>query len=148
MGLWKSFGEMERLGWIGGRRPRMVAVQAAGCAPLVQAFEKGAKEASPWGRPDTIAVGLRVPVCAVSDLLLQILRESGGSAVAVDDDEIRRASLTLSRQEGIGVSPEGAATLAALQILRERGDIRESERVVLFNTGWGGKYVDSLGPPE
>lgn len=148
MGLWKSFGEMEKLGWIDARRPRMVAVQASGCAPLVQAFEKGAKEASPWGRPDTIAVGLRVPVCAVSDLLLKILRESGGSAVAVEDGEIRRASLTLSRQEGIGASPEGAATLAALQILRERGDVRESERVVLFNTGWGGKYVDSLGPPE
>ncbi len=141
MGLWKAFREMEEIGWKTDRvRPRMVAVQPSGCAPLATAFLSGAERAKPWGMPDTVAVGLRVPVCGISDLLLAILRDSGGEAVIVDDDALRKGAREIAEKEGICASPEGGATLAALRHLRRQGRVKETDRVVLFNTGWGGKY--------
>jgi threonine synthase len=142
MGLWKAFEEMQALGWVDSRRPRLVVVQAAGCAPLATAFRDGSAAASPWGTPRTIAVGLRVPVCGASDVLLPILRRSGGTAVVVDDAEIWSAARELSRREGVCAGPEGGAALAALRRLRDAGRVSPGDVVVLFNTGWGGKYID------
>jgi threonine synthase len=147
MGLWKAFSEMESLGWIDAHRPRMVAVQASGCAPLVQAFRDGTAEAAAWGPPRTIAVGLRVPVCAASDILLPILRRSGGAAVEVGDAAIWEAARELSRREAVCAGPEGGAALAALRKMRDEGQVGTEDRVVLFNTGWGGKYIDRPEPP-
>ena len=141
VGMWKAFAEMEQLGWIGSARPRMVSVQAAGCAPIVRAFERGDEVAAPWQNATTIADGLRVPRAIGDFLILQAIRESGGTALAVTDDEIRAAMFEIGRAEGIFAAPEAAATLAALRHLRGSGFIGPDERVVLFLTGSGLKYT-------
>ena len=140
VGMWKAFDELEQLGWIGSKRPRMVVVQSTGCAPIVRAFEQGAEHAEPWADAHTVAAGIRVPSAIGDYLILGAVRESGGTAVAVTDEEIVEAQLTLGRLTGINAAPEGAATYAALSHLRESGFLRGNERVVLFNTGTGLKY--------
>ncbi len=140
IGMWKAFAEMERLGWIGKQRPRMVAAQSAGCAPIVKAFHEGWEEAKPWPNATTLAGGLRVPVAIGSRLMLRALRESGGTAVAVLDSHILDAQQLLASHEGIFVSLEAAATVAALQELTTSGWIQPDERVLIFNTGSGLKY--------
>ena len=140
VGMWKAFDELDRLGWIGERRPRMVVVQATGCAPLVRAFQSGAERAEPWTDARTIAAGIRVPSAIGDYLVLRAIRESGGTAVAVDDDAIVEAQLTLARGAGIYAAPEGAAAFAAVRRLRRDGFLAGDERVVVFNTGTGLKY--------
>ncbi len=141
VGIWKALEELEALGWIGKKRPRMVSVQAQGCAPIVRAFECGADEAQVWPNAETIASGLRVPLPFAHRLILRVIRQSGGTAVAVSDEEILQAQRMLAAQEGIFAAPEGAATLAALQHLQRVGWIAPQERVLLLNTGSGVKYV-------
>jgi threonine synthase len=140
VGMWKAWAELEALGWIGAKRPRMVVVQAVGCAPIVRAFEAGADHAEPWPDATTIAAGIRVPSAIGDYLILRAVRESGGAAVMVTDDEILEAQRTLARLAGINASPEGAATVAALPQLHRSGFIAGDARVVVFNTGTGLKY--------
>ncbi|MFZ0544772.1 MAG: threonine synthase [Candidatus Promineifilaceae bacterium] len=140
IGMWKAFDEMERLGWIGSHRPRMVTVQAEGCAPIVKAFVEGAEEAGTWENAATIAGGLRVPAAIGSRLMLTALRDSHGTAVAVSDAEIREAQAVLASTEGVFASLEGAATAAALLSLVEQGWLSADERILLFNTGSGLKH--------
>ena len=135
VGMWKGFAELEALGWIGEKRPRFISVQAAGCAPIVKAWEEGMPEAEPWPDAHTIASGLRVPQAIGDFLILQAIRESGGAAIAVTDDAIREAMHLLPATEGLLTCPEGAATVAALKQAVANGMISPSERVVLFNTG-------------
>jgi threonine synthase len=141
VGMWKAFDEMERLGWIGPARPRMIAVQAAGCAPIVRAWETDAEVAEPWQDAATYASGLRVPRAIGDFLILRAIRDSGGVALAVEDAAIREAVAILGRTTGIYAAPEGAATVAALPELLRRGLLRPDEEVVLFNTGSGLKYA-------
>ncbi|HEX8903688.1 MAG TPA: threonine synthase [Longimicrobiaceae bacterium] len=141
VGMWKAFDEMEALGWIGSARPRMVSVQAAGCAPIVRAWEEGSEFAAPWQNAHTYASGLRVPGAVADFLILGAVRASGGVAVAVPDDEMRRWTPIVGGDTGIFCAPEGAATAAATERLRASGTIREGDTVVLFNTGSGLKYV-------
>ena len=141
VGMWKAFAELAELGWIGDRRPRLVVVQATGCAPLVEAFDQGADHGEPWIGAQTIAAGIRVPSAIGDYLVLRAVRESGGTALAVTDEEIIAAQETLARQTGIYAAPEGAATYAALPHLLDIGFLRGDERVVLFNTGMGLKYL-------
>ena len=138
--MWKAFAELEALGWIGPKRPRMVSVQAEGCAPIVRAFDAGADHAEPWADAHTLAAGIRVPAGIGDYLILDAVRDSGGTAVAVSDDEIVEAQRTLGRLTGIYAAPEGAATYAALPHLVRSGFLTGDERVVLFNTGTGLKY--------
>jgi threonine synthase len=138
--MWKAFDEMEELGWLGRHRPRMVTVQAEGCAPIVKAFHEGADEAGTWENAATIAGGLRVPAAIGSRMMLAALRESGGTAVAVSDNEIREAQVALAANEGIFASLEGAATIAALLALVEQGWLSADERILVFNTGSGLKH--------
>jgi threonine synthase len=140
VGMWKAFDELGQLGWIGDRRPRMVVVQAAGCAPLVRAFDQGAERADPWTDAQTIAAGIRVPSAIGDYLVLRAVRESDGTAVAVTDTEIIEAQRVLARGGGLYASPEGAASYAALHHLRRTGFLDGNERVVIFNTGMGIKY--------
>jgi threonine synthase len=141
IGMWKAFEEMVQLSLIPpGRRPRMVAVQAAGCAPIVEAFGSGAPTATAWPNPRTYASGLRVPSPLGDALILQALRESGGTAIAVSDDDMAKAQLELARGEGVFACPEGGATLAAARKLVASGFIMPADVVVLFNTGTGLKY--------
>jgi len=140
VGMWKAFDEMEKLGWIGPKRPRMVTVQSDGCAPMVKAFAEGQEFAEPWPNARTIADGMRVPAAVGDFLILRALRESGGTAVAVPDAEILEATYLLGRTAGIWPAPEGGATLAALLRLRKGGWVKDGESVVLFNTGNGAKY--------
>jgi threonine synthase len=142
IGMWKAFDEMETLGWIGRERPRMFAVQAAGCAPIVRAFETGEKIAPEFSDAHTIASGLRVPKAIGDFLILNILRQSNGGAIAVDDEEMIRVAREVGSSEGLFVCPEGAACFAALKSLRSAGKIVPGERVVIFNTGSGIKYLD------
>jgi threonine synthase len=142
IGMWKAFDEMEALGWIGEKRPRMFAVQATGCAPIVRAFEAGEKTAAEFPDAHTIASGLRVPKAIGDFLILKMLRESDGGAVAVNDEEMIRAAREVGSKEGLFVCPEGAACFAALQSLQAAGKIAPNERVVIFNTGSGIKYLD------
>jgi len=146
IGLWKAFEEMEQLGWIGPQRPRMVTVQAEGCAPLVKAFHAGQEFAEPWPNAATLADGLRVPAAVGDLLILRVLRESGGTALTVSDEEMLAAIRLLGRTQGIFACPEGAASLAAFQSLRRQGWIADDERVVLFNTGSGLKYTHLWSP--
>jgi threonine synthase len=146
IGMWKGFAELEALGWVaGGRRPRMVSVQAAGCAPIVRAFEAGADRAEPVQGAHTIADGLRVPAAIGDFLMLRILRESGGSAVPVTDAAMVGGMRRLGRFEGISAAPEGGAALAALDHLIAAGTIGRGDLIVLFNTGGALKYLDVLG---
>ncbi len=142
IGMWKAFDEMEALGWIGKKRPRMFAVQAAGCAPIVRAFEAGEKSAAEFPDARTVASGLRVPKAIGDFLILNILRESNGGAIAVDDEEMIRTAREVGSKEGLFVCPEGAACFAALKLLRRAGKIASGERVVIFNTGAGIKYLE------
>jgi threonine synthase len=144
IGMWKAFAELGALGWIDNHRPRMVVVQAEGCAPIVKAFAEGATEAPLWSNAQTMAAGLRVPKAFADFLILQALYASEGTAVAVSDAEMADAQRELAGLEGIFACPEGAATVAALQHLRRQGWIESHERVVLFNTGSGLKYADLL----
>ncbi len=141
IGMWKAFEEMQALGWIGPELPRMVSVQSEGCAPMVRAFHQGDAFAEPWQDAETIADGLRVPGAVGDFLILRALRESGGTAVAVPDEEMMEAARQMGRTQGIFACPEGAATLAAFQRLRSEGWIAGGETVVLFNTGSGLKYT-------
>jgi threonine synthase len=142
IGMWKAFDEMETLGWIGHKRPRMYSVQASGCAPIVRAFESGEKFAREFPNAHTIASGLRVPKAIGDFLILKILRESNGGAVAIDDDEIIRTMREVGSKEGLFVAPESAACFVALRKLRAAAKIDSGERVVIFNTGSGIKYVE------
>jgi threonine synthase len=144
VGMWKAFEEMERLGWIGPERPRMVSVQAAGCAPIVRAWEAGADRAAPWENARTYASGLRVPGAVGDFLILRALRESGGAAVAIPDSEMAAWTRRVGAETGIFCAPEGAATAAALPRLMEMGVVRPADEVVLFNTGSGLKYVGGV----
>ena len=135
VGMWKGFQELEAIGWIGAKRPRMISVQAAGCAPIVRAWEAGDAEAEPWADAHTFAAGLRVPQAVGDFLILEAIRQSGGTAIAVSDEEILKAMEILGTHEGILACPEGAATVAGLMKLAEDGGVDKSERVVLFNTG-------------
>lgn len=145
LGMWKAFEEMEQMGWIGPKRPKMVAVQAAGCAPVVRAFESGARQSEFWQGAETIAAGLRVPKPLGDFLILDILRASGGTALAVSDEEIRGAIAELGAAEGIFAAPEGAACVTAYRRLLESGFLSPKDEVVLFNTGSGLKYLDVMG---
>ncbi|HIA59573.1 MAG TPA: threonine synthase [Gammaproteobacteria bacterium] len=140
IGMWKAFAELEAIGWIGSKRPRMVAVQAEGCAPIVKAFDEGTRHAEPWADASTIASGIRVPAAVGDFLILDAVRESGGFAVAVSDDAINAAHQKCAKTEGILLCPEGAATLAALIQELASGRIRSDEQVMLFNCATGLKY--------
>jgi len=144
IGMWKAFDEMERLGWIDSRRPRMVSVQAEGCAPIVKAFHAGATTGANIDNPQTIAAGLRVPKAVGDFIMLDILRKSHGAAVAVPDKDLISAVREIGEAEGIFAAPEGAATLPALRTLLDNGQIGRDERVVLYNTGSGIKYLDAF----
>lgn len=146
IGMWKGFDEMEALGWIGKNRPRMFAVQAAGCAPIVRAFQAGEKNAAEFQDAHTIASGLRVPKAIGDFLILKILRESNGGAIAVNDEEMIRVAREVGANEGLFVCPEGAACFAALKLLRSNQKIASGERVVIFNTGSGIKYLEVYNP--
>jgi threonine synthase len=142
VGMWKAFDEMETLGWIDAKRPRMYSVQASGCAPIVSAFEAGAESAPEFPNAHTVASGLRVPKAVGDFLMLRILRQSDGGAITVDDAEMIRITREVGRLEGLFVAPEGAACFAALRSLSASGKIAADERVVIFNTGSGIKYLD------
>ena len=146
VGMWKACAEIESLGWMPAtaRRPRMVTVQASGCAPIVRAFEAGAQRAEPWADARTAADGLRVPRAVGDFLILRALRESGGTALAVSDDDMVAGMCEIGATEGISAAPEGGATLAALRALLAGGTIDPADRVVLFNTGGALKYLELL----
>ncbi len=145
IGIWKAFDELEALAAIDGRRPRMIAVQAAGCAPIVRAFQAGREKSEPVADPRTVASGLRVPSAIGDFLILGILRRSGGTAVAVSDAELIEGAHRLAREEGILAGPEAGAAVAALPVLMRRGAIASTDRVVLLVTGHGLKYPAVLG---
>lgn len=142
IGMWKAFDEMEKLGWIGQKRPRMFSVQAEGCAPIVLAFEAGENTAAEFPNAHTLAAGLRVPKAIGDFLILQILRQSNGGAIAVNDEEMIRVAAEVASSEGLFVAPEGAACFAALRSLLSAGKISPDQSVVIFNTGSGIKYLD------
>ena len=144
IGMWKAFDEMEQMGWIGPKRPRMVTVQAAGCAPIVRAFEEGNKFADEFPNAHTTASGLRVPKAIGDFMILDALRSSGGTAVAVTDEELIAATREIGASEGIFCAPEGAASLPALRKLMASGFVKADDQVVLFNTGSGVKYLESF----
>jgi threonine synthase len=145
IGMWKAFDEMQAMGLIGATRPRMVTVQAAGCAPIVRAFEEGKRTAAEFPDAATVAAGLRVPRAIGDFLILDALRASNGTAIAVTDEELLAATRVIGASEGLFVAPEGAACLPALRKLLAAGEIKSHERVVLFNTGAGVKYIESYG---
>ncbi len=145
IGMWKAFGELEELGWVRpGKRPRMIAVQSSGCAPVARAFEEGADVSRMWENAETFAAGLRVPKPYGDSIMLEILRESGGLALALPDEKILASLKDWARNEGIFLSPEGAAATAAYDHLIETGFLKSEDRVVLFNTGAGLKYTDVI----
>ncbi len=142
VGMWKAFAEMEAMGWIGSHRPKMFAVQAEGCAPMVRAFEQGTEFAEPWQDAQTIAPGIRVPSGIGDYLILNAIRESGGGALTVSDDEIRDYMGRVARTEGMFICPEGAATAAALEKLLSDAQLDPDENILLLNTGSGLKNLD------
>jgi len=144
IGMWKAFDEMEAMGWIDSRRPRMVTVQAAGCAPIVRAFEEGKRFADEFPNAATTASGLRVPKAIGDFLILDAIRQSGGTAIAVTDEELIAATREIGAAEGVFCAPEGAACLPALRKLVQAGMVDKNDRVVLFNTGSGVKYMESF----
>ncbi len=144
IGMWKAFEEMEQLGWIGSRRPRMVSIQSNGCAPIVRAFEQQLDHAPEWQNAATVASGLRVPRAVGDFLMLRAIRASQGCALAVEEERIAPATYEYSRATGIFMCPEGAAALEATKQLAASGWIRPEERVVVFNTGSGLKYADLI----
>jgi threonine synthase len=143
IGMWKAFEEMERLGWIGGRRPKMIAVQAEGCQPVVRAFEENQPFSRFYENAHTVAAGLRVPKPLGDFLVLEAVRQSGGTAIAVSDDALLEAGVQLAADEGIYAAPEGAACVAALEKLLASGFLKRTDRIVLYNTGSGLKYPEA-----
>jgi len=148
IGMWKAFEEMEQLGWIGSERPKMITVQAAGCAPIVKAWEAGKATSEMWTGAETFAAGLRVPKAYGDYLILDILKKSGGAAVSATDEEIFAATRQWASMEGVFAAPEGAASLVAYQKLRANGFLSAEDTVVLFNTGTGYKYLDLMEAEE
>jgi threonine synthase len=146
IGMWKAFAEMEEMGWLGKDRPRMVSVQASGCAPIVKAFNEGKETAETWPQAETVASGLRVPLAVADFLMLRALRESNGTALSVSDDEMLAEIPRVGRAEGIFFCPEGAACVAALRHLTQTGWIKTTDEVLIFNTASGLKYLDVLQP--
>ncbi len=145
VGMWKAFEELERIGWMApAKRPRMVTVQAEGCAPIVRAFEQGAEKAAPWEHASTVADGLRVPRAIGDFLILRAIRESGGTALAARDEDLVRGMLDIGRLQGISAAPEGGAALVAVERLVADGTIKPADTVVLFNTGGALKYLDVI----
>jgi threonine synthase len=147
IGIWKAFAELHELGWLDADcQPRLVAVQAEGCMPIVRAFDEGREESEPWPNASTIAAGIRIPKALGDFIVLRAVRESAGACVAVSDTEIMAALSLLAEDEGILVCPEGAATYAAACKMLAAGSIRADERVLLLNTGTGLKYPEVLSP--
>jgi threonine synthase len=144
IGMWKAFEEMEQLGWIGKQRPKMISVQASGCAPVVRAWEEHKPTMEVWQNAETLAAGLRVPKPYADYIILDILKQSGGTAVAVSDEQIFAAVQEWAAGEGVFAAPEGAAVLAAYKILLEQRFLTPHDQVVLFNTGSGLKYIDVI----
>jgi threonine synthase len=144
IGMWKAFDEMEQLGWIGKKRPRMISVQASGCAPVAKAWTEHKPVAEMWQNAQTMAAGLRVPKPYADYIILDILKKSGGTAIAVSDEQILEAVQEWASQEGVFAAPEGAACLPAYKILLEEKFLHPGEKVVLFNTGSGLKYIDVI----
>jgi threonine synthase len=144
IGMWKAFDELRAIGWLDEKRPRFVAVQAEGCAPIVRAFVDGRNESDPWPDPRTFAAGIRVPKALGDFIVLKALRESGGTAVSVTETEIAESMRATGAAEGMLVCPEGGAAIAGTANLRRDGWIREEEEVVVFNTGTGLKYAEFL----
>ena len=144
IGMWKAFAEMEELGWVGKRRPRMVAVQSEGCAPIVKAYQSHQEVSEVWEQARTLALGIRVPRAFADRLILRALYQSEGTAIAVSEEEIVHSFYEISQKEGILPAPEAAATWAGLKRLREMKLVDPDERVVLFNTGSGLKYVEVM----
>ena len=144
IGMWKAFAEMGKLGWISEKRPRMVSVQASGCAPIVRAWEAGEEAATPWEGARTVASGLRVPGAVGDFLLLRASRDSGGCALSVTDEELLQGVTEMAAYTGIFAAPEGGATLACLKKMVERGLVDADDQVVLFNTGTGLKYLEAF----
>jgi threonine synthase len=148
IGMWKAFDELEQLGWLDfgskprGSRPKMIAIQAAGCAPIPKAFDEGKNVSEAWKDAHTFASGLRVPKAYGDYLILDIVRRSGGTAIAISDDDMLASMLQWARDEGIFLCPEGAAATAAYDKLLESGFLKPSDEVVIFNTGTGLKYID------
>ena len=147
VGMWKAFDELEQIGWIGKERPKMISVQSEGCAPIVRAFKKGDNQAELWIAAETIAPGMRVPVAIADYLILQIIRESGGTALTVSDAQIHSAIYQMASREGVFAAPEGAATYAAYDKLLTTGHLQPEESVVLFNTGSGMKTPELIELP-
>lgn len=146
VGMWKAFAEMSELGWIDPvKRPKMVTVQAAGCAPIIKAYDEGAERSVLWPNAHTAADGLRVPKAIGDFLVLRAVRESGGGAVAVTDADMIACMREIGRLEGVSAAPEGGAALHAIKVLIAQGRIQPHEKVVLFNTGGALKYLDVLG---
>jgi threonine synthase len=143
IGMWKAFEEMEALGWIGSKRPKMIAVQAEGCQPVVRAFERNEARSQFWDRAHTVAAGLRVPKPLGDFLVLDAVRKSGGTAIAVSDAELIDAGIQLASDEGMFVAPEGAACVTALEKLLASGFLKPWERIVIYNTGSGLKYLEA-----
>ena len=143
IGMWKAFDEMEALGWIGPKRPKMIAVQAEGCQPVVRAFEAGAERSQFWEGASTVASGLRVPKPLGDFLVLKAVRESGGTAIAVPDSELLAAGIKLAAEEGIFVCPEGGACVAAAERLIREGFLKHDDQIVIYNTGSGLKYLEA-----
>ncbi len=144
IGMWKAFDEMEQMGWIDGKRPRMISVQSEGCSPIVDAFHQNLEHGADIENPHTVASGLRVPKAVGDFIMLDILRKSGGTAVAVSDAELVKDSEEIGKHEGIFAAPEGGALLAALKKVLDSGEVRKDERIVLFNTGSGIKYLEAF----
>jgi threonine synthase len=140
IGMWKAFAELEAMGWIGPKRPRMIAVQASGCAPIVKAFDAGEEHAPLWENAHTVAAGIRVPVAVGDFLILRAVRDSGGFAISVTDEEILIARDEIAREEGFLMCPEGAATYAAYVQSLKDGRVNSNDRVILYNSATGLKY--------
>ncbi|HLW77805.1 MAG TPA: threonine synthase [Bryobacteraceae bacterium] len=146
IGMWKAFAEMEELGWIGAKRPKMIAVQAEGCAPIVKAWDEGKERSEFFANAETVASGLRVPKALGDFLVLRAAKESGGCAIAVSDEEMIDAAIELASDEGIFVAPEGGACVAAAKKLLANGFLKREDRIVLYNTGSGLKYLEAYSP--
>ena len=144
IGMWKAFDEMEAMGWIGPERPRMISVQSTTCAPIVRAFESGERFAAEFENASTVASGLRVPKAIGDFLILDAVRVSGGTAIAVPDEELVAAVGETGAAEGIFAAPEGGACLPALRRLMDENAVREGETVVIYNTGAGVKYLEAF----
>jgi threonine synthase len=138
---------MEQLGWIDSKRPRMISVQSSGCAPIVRAYEEGKAHSEFWEGAATVASGLRVPKAFADYLILEAVRHSGGTAISVSDADLIRAALEVSSDDGLFLCPEGGAAVAALKMLVHRNEVGASERVVVFNTASGLKYLEAFDHP-